>query len=172
MRPKKLLWFVFVVCFLAVLSSTPARADGTIDYVYSFDGNTFTWELPTNPVITSGNAYPGAAFTVGTINFTENGTSLTGIMDFFTSSSGGGFDLWDGSGFYWCNAGGAQMFSGPVTAPTLLSGPFNLIDYSNPNPNIDYPSNMNATAVPEPPAILLMLAGLALALVVGALRKA
>src|SRR5208283_3308283 len=93
----------------SLLSASQIRADGTEDYVYECGGNTFTWQLPTNPVVAPDNAYLGMGFIVPDLSFSENGVSMVGTLDFYnTSSMGGGFDLWSGTN-YFSNAYGPQL---------------------------------------------------------------
>jgi hypothetical protein len=156
----------------SLLAASQIRADGMDSYVYEFGGNTFTWELPTNPVIAPDNAYLGMGFTIPDLSFSENGVAMVGTLDFYNTSMDGGFDLWIG-GYYFSNAYGPQLYTGPESAPTLLTGTFSLTDYGNG----DSPTEGNilqvtsVSSVPEPSTFSLLAIGLAIGLVFTFLRK-
>ena len=156
----------------SLLTASQIRADGTpsTNYVYEFDGNTFTWELPTNPVITPDNASSGNYFTLTDLSFSENGVSMVGTMDFYNASTMlGGFDLWDGHGFY-TNADGPQLYSGPENAPTLLTGDFSLLDFGN-GDSATFGNVLQTTSMPEPSSLSLLATGLMIGLAFAFLRK-
>jgi hypothetical protein len=171
MAIKKVLFTALVVLALSLVGAAQLRADAVVDFNYSFGGNTFSWELPVNPVVTPDNVYPGIAFTLPDVSFTENGVAMTGTMDFFSSTSGGGFDLWSGYYFYFCNAFGPQLYTGPESSPTLLTGNFSLADAENTDYFLAGTGTLDATSVPEPSALSLLMIGMAFGLAIFALRK-
>lgn len=173
MRTSKLFSAALLLLSFSLLAASQIRADGIDNYLYNFGGNTFIWELPTNPVITPDNVDPGVSFTIPDLSFSENGVAMVGTLDFFNTSSGGGFDLWIGD-YYFCNAYGLQLYTGPYpypeSAPTLLTGTFSLVDSGND----DSPTSGNilkVTSVPEPSTLSLVAIGLAMGLVFTFLRK-
>jgi PEP-CTERM motif-containing protein len=76
-------------------------------------------------------------------------------------------DLRSGYYFYFCNAFGPQLYSGPESSPTLLTGNFSLADAENTEYFLAGTGTLNATSVPEPSALSLLAIGLA----IFALRK-
>jgi outer membrane protein assembly factor BamB len=173
-RTSKLFSAVLLLLTFSLLTASQIRADGTptdgsTNYVYEFDGNTFTWEVPTNPVITPGNASPGNYFTLTDLSFSENGVVMVGTMDFYNTSMLGGFDLLSGNS-YLCDADGPQLYTGPENAPTLLTGNFSLLDFGN-GYTATYGNALAATTVPEPSTLSLLAVGLALGLALTFLRK-
>ena len=152
----------------SLLYASPLRADGTLDYTYQANGNTFTWELAANPVLSSGNVIPGDLFTIPDLTYTENGASEVATLDFYNASAGGGFDLWIGDDFL-INAYGGQLYSGLEGSPTMLTGTFPLSDLLNGCTPVD--GTLTVTSVPEPSALLLLATGLLTIFGMVSLRK-
>jgi len=171
MGPSRLFSAALLLLSFLLLSASQTRADGTDSYVYVFGDNTFTWELPTNPVITPDNAHPGEGFTIQDLSFSENGVAMVGTLDFFNNnpSWGGGFDLWIGD-YYFSNAYGPQLFTGPDSTPTMRLGTFSLLDYGN-DDSPTCGNMLQVTSVPEPSALSLLVIGLAIGLAFSLLRK-
>jgi hypothetical protein len=170
----KLFSAALLLLTFSLIAASQIRADGTpsgiTSYEYEFDGNNFTWELPTNPVITSNNATPGMYFTISDLSFSENGVAMIGTIDFYNTSMLGGFDLLSG-GSYLCDADGPQLYTGPESAPTLLGGNFSLYDFGNGNPATFGNTTLAATTVPEPSTLSFVAVGLAMGLALTILRK-
>jgi hypothetical protein len=160
---------LLLLCF-SLLAASQARADGSTDYVYEADGNTFTWEVLTNPVNAPNNVYSGEGFIIPDLTFTENGAAMVGTLDFYNTSSGGGFDLWIGNYFFLSNAYGSQLYTGLESAPTLLPGAFSLTDYGNDDCPA-YGGTLEVIATPEPSALCMLAIGLAIILGFAFLRK-
>lgn len=160
---------LLVVCF-SLIASRQVRADGTTDYVYQADGNTFTWDLPTNPVNAPNNIYSGEGFLISDLSFTENGAAMVGTLDFYNNSCGGGFDLWVGNYSFLSNAYGSQLYTGLENAPTMLPGTFSLTDYGNGSGSA-YGGTLEVIPTPEPSALYMLAIGLALMLGLALLRK-
>lgn len=183
MRMKCVSCFVFVLATLALLTAPQLRANGiTLNYNYQSGGNTFTWQLPENPVLSPSNVVLYTMFTFNNLSFTENGVAMTGTMDFYNSGVGGGFDLYLGTTPppYLAAALGMplsnpllnqQLYSGLESAPTMLTGTFTLADYATTDP-VNFTGNgipgtlqvTPVTTVPEPSTLLLMTVALAFSL--------
>jgi hypothetical protein len=194
MKTKWLIYSVFVLACLTLLTAPQLRADSTtLSYNYQSGGNTFTWQLPVNPVLSPSNYTLTYIFTFNNLSFTENGVAMTGTMDFYNTMNGGGFDLYLGTGApappYLADALGLplsnpqlsqQLYSGPENAPTMLTGTFTLADYATTDP-VNYNGNgipgtlqvtaVPVTTVPEPSTLLLMAVGLVLSLAVATFRR-
>jgi hypothetical protein len=177
MRTSKLACFAFLF-LLTLFSASQVRADGTDFYTYTAAGNTFTWQLPSQPSNPQ-EVSLGESFTFETITILENGvSSITGTMDFFSPDSLGGFDFWIGSSSdptWLIDSIGAQLYSGSENSPTMSTGTFTLTDYGNAQIGPDSPSytgTLQVTEAPEPSALLLLLVGGALTLAATALRRA
>jgi len=175
MRTKFVLYAAVAVLSLSLIPATQVRADSTDSFVYQIGGNTFTWELPSQPLVAPGNAAPGSYFTLTDVSVSENGAPATlGIMDFFSVDYGGGLDFYVGD-YYYIDAFGPLLYSGSETSPTFLTGTFtDLTDYGN--GDIDGPPigigtlQISSTAVPEPSTLLLLMLGLAAGLVLLSVR--
>jgi len=171
-----------LLCF-SLVAARQACAD-SVKYSWSFGGNTFTWSLPTNPVISSENVVAGLSFTIPGVTFTENGGApMTGTVDFFSSSSlndpiPGGFDLYTGpqnNQNFLADTFGPQLYTGSEGTPTLSAGVFTLSqigsDGFTPIGTGTLTATLVSSAVPEPPTILLLAVGLVIGLAVAVLRK-
>lgn len=177
MRLSKFFYAAIVILVLTVLSAAPLRADGIDTYIYNADGNTFTWQLPVNPIPNSSN--PTYDFTFSNFTITENGHAVTGTLDFYTNLYFGGFDFWTGNSTttdIFIDAYGPQLFWGPNGLPTMLAGNFSFWDFAGTDNNPCQPPYWGAlqvatAATPEPPALLLLFVGLLTALGVIALRR-
>jgi hypothetical protein len=175
MRVSKFGFAVIILLASIFLSAAPLRADGTDNYVYTADGNTFTWQLSADPSPKSSDPIDG--FTFSNFTLKENGHSVTGTLDFYTSLLAGGFDFWTGSltgPDFVIDAYGPQLFGGSTGLPTMLAGNFSFEDFAaNDNNALEcsYSGSLQVTATPEPSALLLLFVGLVTALGLTALRK-
>jgi hypothetical protein len=170
----KLVCFAVLLLAFTLLSAAPLRADSVTEYIYRSGDNTFTWQLPTHPVLTPVDVSLGSSFTIENLSFIENGVPMVGTMDFFNSSSSGGFDLYLNNFDFLVNNVGPQLYFGSEGSPTLRSGLFFLLDYGN----TDTPQNLGileakavTELVPEPSTFALLAAGLVMGLAILLLRK-
>lgn len=160
---------LLLLCF-SLLAASQVRADGTTDYVYEAGGNTFTWDVPTNPVLAPNNVYAGEGFMITDLSFSENGVNMIGTVDFYNTSLGGGFDLWTGDYSFLTDAYGPQLYTGPESTPTMLTGPFSFTDYAN-GSGPGYGGTLEVIPTPEPSTLYMLAIGLAMILGFAFLRK-
>ena len=176
MRIYKLFSAALLLLSFSLLAASQVRAD-EINYSYSSAGNTFTWTLPTNPVIAPADVDAGLSFTIPNLSFLENGVPLVGTFDFFSFGNGGGFDLIGGGGFL-INAFGDQVYSGPESAPTMLTGGFGTFEDfgSDTSGETSNPGTLKgtlvSTSVPEPSTLSLLAIALAIGLALTFVRSA
>lgn len=161
---RRLVTILFVFTLLGLCSAGRAKAD-----------DIFTWTLPTSPTIASGNVDLGgfAGFDIPGVSFSENGVPQSGVLDFFASVSGGGFDLGAASvctstGTCILDEGGAQLYTGTESAPTFVPGTYSMTGFpDSPNPGVTGTLTVTAGpngdvftfSTPEPASFLLMGAG-------------
>ena len=90
----------------------------------------------------------------GTYTYGSTTTTVPQDISFYISDYGGGLFVGGGEllGF-----GGPQLFMGPIEHPTLLTGPFTLIDEFSGSP-----ISLNVSVVPEPAGWALMIGGFAM----------
>jgi len=89
------------------------------------------------------------------------------VLYFYAASQSGGFEFRHIGGWTEFSAAGAQLYTGTEAAPTFVLGDYVLSDY-NGGPNT---YRLSISAVPEPEAAVLMLAGLGLVCGVAARRR-
>jgi hypothetical protein len=172
MRTRKLFSAALLLLSFSLLAASQIRADG-IDYSFTSGSNTFTWTLPTNPVIAPGDAHPPDGFTIPNWSFSENGVPMVGTFDFFSTLFLGGFDLKSNGGIL-INAMGDQLYSGPETAPTMLTGSFGVADFGSDTSGSNPPTMvmLQPKSVPEPSTLSLLAMGLAIGLALTFVRFA
>jgi hypothetical protein len=177
MNTRSMQYAALAVMFLGLTSAMQAQANSIDGFVYQSEGNIFTWELPSSPVVTPGNASPGNSFTLLDVSVSENGgPAAVGTMDFFSDPGGlgvnGGIDFFVGNFFYLINATGPQVYSGPETSPTFLIGTFNsFTDYGNGFVGVPGGTLQISKVVPEPSALLLLVLGLGLTFAIYIVRR-
>jgi hypothetical protein len=157
-----------VLAVFTLFSATQAQADTIDNFTYQAGGNTFAWQLPSSPTIMDGNSFPGLAFHIPTVAYSENGIPQDPAdVIFLGLPVGGGFFLGDIiQGTAPILAFGSQIYSGPEGAPAFLTGTFSLLDFGNAAVGV-----LTITSVPEPSSLILLGTGM-LALLGFALKKA
>ena len=171
----KTLAMAAVAALLAATAATPASAailyytltgtdtDGTIEFA-SFD-------LDDTPVILPNNASLGEGFRIKFVQGVfQYGDTVAYLQDlqFGNDSMGGGFFNLDPADRVGDTAFlityGPQLYTGPETSPTLLTGRFTVYDAFS-----DAELSLEVTAVPEPATWGTMIAGFGL--IGGAMRR-
>jgi len=145
----------FFVALFGLLSASRVKADDL--FTYTLGSNTFTWDLPGSPTLTSADVTPGNSFFISGVQYWENGALQgTGTFDFYNGnpSVGGGFDLMVGSSGP-LNEYGVQLYSGSEGTPTFLLGTFTL-NHLSPDGPAGTLTIASITAVPEPSGLLLI----------------
>src|ERR1700745_805630 len=100
-----------LIAVMGLVSASRARADGVDTFTYTFDGNTFIWQLSSSPTIGAGDFVPGGMFAILDVPYSENGVDQPpSEFDFFSSSmaQGGGFQIITPSLMSPANTFGAQ----------------------------------------------------------------
>lgn len=143
----------------ALLAAAPAQAV-LLDFRITGDANIF-FQLDSNPVpdFTIDDILPVFNFYGGLY---YNGREYFGTVFFLpVGPREGGFSVGDNISFYH-EATGAQLFSGPASAPVFQTGSWSFTDsfYGGPD-SVDYTMTITkaAAAIPEPASWALMLAG-------------
>jgi hypothetical protein len=177
MKRKVKLFLVFALCWIPAHASTIFYSDsGTFSASTpstAFSGPSETWafsfEADSKPAVSKVTAGTAFDFAFSAFSYSLNGSpdviTPTDIR-FFNSANEGGFALCFSSfilkvGCDGLGTLGPQMYTGPESAPTLLTGAFTSTDsvvqvgttlYEQPNNTLD--------AVPEPSTLLPIAAGL------------
>ncbi len=150
-----------LIAVLGLVSASRAQADGFDSFTYTFDGNTFIWQLPSSPTIGAGNFVPNGSFDIFDVPYSENGVDQTpSEFDFFSSSmaEGGGFQIITPSLTSPANTFGAQLYSGMESAPTFVPGTYDLNNGSTTGPLGTLV--ISSVTAPEPSSLLLVGSGL------------
>ena len=158
---RKFIGIISLVAISVLSLSTVVKADGMGTFTYQSAGNTFTWQLPASPVVDGVDVFPGIAFVLNDVPVYENGgPAEMGSFMFFSTSCAGGFDLSFGDDLM-VNTGWEQLYSGPESNPTFLTGTYSLTDDAV---NISgLPGTLvvpGTPAVPEPSALVQLTIGL------------
>ena len=145
--------------FLVALSlavPVAAHANPVTDvFTITYGGQTETIDLPANPVPSTYGL--GYNFTVnGIATFSGGGTCSDGLEFYTNPTGGGGFADSCISGLAPYTDQGVQLFTGPVTDPTFVTGTYDF----NTNSESGVLTISQLTATPEPSTLLLLGTGL------------
>jgi hypothetical protein len=144
--------------FFLLLSVGTVRADGTGLLAYTLTGPVdATFELPVTFTVPIGNYDLGAGFYVTPIDLMIDGSSVSGdVLIFYSSSMDGALQDTDGN----FNLTGPQLYSGPENDPTMsdISGDIALFKY--PAGPGGYTLTVTPMSTPEPTPIFLLGTGL------------
>lgn len=148
----------------ALALAAPANA-ATYSFTLSGDYSA-NWELDSSPTPDSFLSYK---FVLTNVTGTFQGLTGSSVtLDFYTDVLLGGLTISDSdTSVVLADPYGQQLFTGETSAPTFLTGTFNLIN--NLNNNAVQLVIAEAAAVPEPATWAMMLAGFGL--VGGAVRR-
>jgi hypothetical protein len=162
-----------VIAFLAGISVSAARADGSPELYYSLTGPggaTASFYLPVNPTVAPENVDPGFGFQLTPIDLTVDGASdPSGYVMFYDVNFGGGLTIDLGDVFDLINPDGSNISlftSGTEAAPTMLnvSGAIPLQDFMSGDGG--YTLTITSAKTPEPTSLLLIGAGMVALLLV------
>lgn len=158
---RRVLVSSLLVVLVGLVSATCAKADDI--FTYSINGNTYSWQLPSTLTISSPNmAVSGQFFELDSVAVTENGTtSATDILDFFSSSQGGGFELSDSVLLNEFGQNNQQLYTGSEGSPTFLPGTYTLLDATATGTLTGLTGTLviTSTGVPEPSSLPLIVIG-------------
>lgn len=137
---------------LLVVALLPAQARAA-ELLYELTGpQTATFTLPAAP---SPDNVLSDGFRINGVAVLLDGSSITSNIGFANILNGGGLQI-DGTAI---DLTGSQLFSGTLSAPTLLQGQFALASINNPSASYTLIVRPAAAAVPEPSAWLLLMLG-------------
>ncbi len=151
----------------ALLASTVCGSAGAETLQYTLNGTTSdglvefaSFQIDSNPIPLANNIGPDGFRVKFIPGIFQIGSQTLTIQDlqFFTADGGGGFFSLDptdkvGDSIF-LNLGPDQLFDGPPSTPTLLTGTFGLFDYGT-GANV----LLSVAAVPEPATWAMMILG-------------
>jgi hypothetical protein len=155
---------------IATVAFFPGRAQASPvedSFTYTFNSNTYTWELPASPTPTV--AFSGVLFEIDNLAYSLNGVAQpAAIIDFFPSGGGGGFELSTFSDSIVLDTFGPLLYNGGEMSPTFKLGTFTLANntMSGPTGTLVIAA---VSATPEPAPLALTAAGMLMLL--GLTRK-
>jgi hypothetical protein len=156
---RRLIFGGLLIAVLGLISASRAQADGVDTFTYTFDGNTFVWQLSSPPTI--GFFVPGGSFDIFDVPYSENGVRQTpSEFDFFSMAEGGGFQIIAPGLTSPANTFGAQLYIGMENAPTFVPGPYDLNNGSSTGPLGTLVISISTVSIPEPSSLTLMGSGL------------
>ena len=150
-----------LIAVMGLVSASRAQADGVDTFTYTFDGNTFVWQLPSS--IEPAMAFPGSSFVILDVPYSENGMAQTpSEFDFFNASipDGGGFAIITPSLMNPANTSGAQLYMGMEDAPMFIPGTYQLNNGSATGPTGTLVISFSSVSAPEPSSLILLGSGL------------
>jgi hypothetical protein len=118
-----------------------------------------SFELDSNP--TPNESLPAAGFRMYAVPGFFNGSLESLLLTFYSAGFGGGFKMEpnDNVGNQLIATNGPQLYTGPESSPTVLTGTFALTSQFSPSRNYTLTITDLAAAVPEPASWALMLIG-------------
>lgn len=152
-----------LIAVMGLVSASRAQADGVDTFTYTFDGNTFVWQLPSSPTIGAMDFILGTSFAILDVPYSENGVAQTpSEFDFFNASipDGGGFVIVTPSLTSPANTFGAQLYSGMEDAPTFIPGTYQLNNGTSTGPIGTLVISFSSVSAPEPSSLILLGSGL------------
>ena len=153
-----------LIAVMGLVSASRAQADGVDTFTYTFDGNTFVWQLPSSPTVGAGNFILGIMFAILDVPYSENGVAQTpSEFDFFSFPTGeGGFQIITPSLTSPANTFGPQLYGGMDTedAPTFIPGTYELNNGSPTGPMGTLVISFSSVSAPEPSSLILLGSGL------------
>jgi hypothetical protein len=165
---RRFLQSVAVIAFLAVISVSGAKADGSSNELYySLTGPgdvTASFYLPVNPTIAPGNVDPGFGFQVTPIDLIVDGSAdPTGYVMFYDITVGAGLTIDKGDVFDLINPEGSNISlfkSGTEAAPVMLdvTGDIPLQDFLSGTDG--YTLTIKPVPAPEPASLLMIGVGM------------
>lgn len=173
---KKIILRTFVLGAIAVSTTFAAKAD-TLDFTLTGEGTDITFALPSSPSVSSPSS---SGFVIDNVTMDVDGFSVKSDLDFYLSSSKGGFAATWGSYTVLFDLIGSQLFTGSVSDPTFKTGSFTLTPYGD----IDSYSYCKGSGgsytlsivdpsavTPEPSSMLLMATGIFALVGAGAVKR-
>jgi hypothetical protein len=158
---------------MGLVSASRAQADGVDTFTYTFDGNTFVWQLPSSPTIDPAGVsdvfpfidpagvFPFVSFAILDVPYSENGVAqIPSEFDFFNTSNSGGFEIITPSLMNPANTFGAQLYSGMEDAPTFIPGTYQLNNGTSTGPIGTLVISFSSVSAPEPSSLILLGSGL------------
>jgi len=161
----------------SLLSTVHAKA-ATMDlFTITYYSDSYSFSLPDAPSPTStgdgciDREGAGNDFCIDPTAITVNGTIHNDYsVEFFNSNSGGGLEMFKGSGHILRNMTGSQLYTGTVYSPNFTLGTFYLnSDESSFKLVISQVPPVTTSSVPEPSSLVMMSSGLLAA--AGAVRR-
>lgn len=162
---RRLVFGSLLIAVLGLVSASRAQADGVDNFTYTFEANTFVWQLPSSPTIGAGDFVIDGNFAILDVPYSENGVAQTPSEFVFFSSSmaqGGGFVIVTPSmpPTLLVDAFGAQLYSGMEDAPMFVPDTYDLNNGSATGPLGTLVISTSSVSIPEPSCLILMGSGL------------
>lgn len=105
------------------------------------------------------SAFSGGRFDINNVAAILNGNSGAHDLSFFTSDSGGGFDIVNALDTdILVQVSGPQLFTGPTSAPVFVNGTYSLVDYLSQQGSY----TLVVSEVPEPGNWAMLIVGFGL----------
>jgi hypothetical protein len=155
-----------MVMACALFTAGRANADAIDNFTFTGGSNTYTWSLPSSPVVAADNFADGIGFVMGDVAYALNGVAQApGEFDFYSILDFGGFDTILADESMPLNEFGLQIYR--VGAPTFLPGTYHFLGSDAPSGTLTIAS----VSAPEPGSLALTGLGVLVLFGLAARRK-
>src|ERR1700676_4100175 len=151
---------VVLICSVMFIGAGVACAD-TLQFTLTGPVSA-SFELASSPFVMAGDSSSGAGFRVASPDLVVNNAAAgNDFLTFYNTSLLGGFGIFVTASNPAVHVTGPQLYNGPESNPTFLTGTFSLIGFPNgTGPFTLTVTDISTVSTPEPSVMVLLAIGL------------